>query len=96
MTLAYPVVFTQTNDEKDTYLVYIPDMNGVTEGYGFADAIRMARDYIGCVLYDKGEEEYPIPSKISDIDPSASEFADAGVSIVSAVDIDVAEKPVHG
>ena len=91
MTIAYPVIITQTNDEKDTYLVYIPDMDGATEGYGLADAIRMARDYIGCVLYDKEEKDYPKPSELTDIDVSAGEFFDAGQSIVSAVDIDVTE-----
>ena len=28
----YPVVFTETKDEKDTVLVYIPDFDGMTEG----------------------------------------------------------------
>ncbi|MBP5383542.1 MAG: type II toxin-antitoxin system HicB family antitoxin [Lachnospiraceae bacterium] len=91
MTIAYPVIFTQKNDEKDTYLVYIPDMNGVTEGYGLADAIRMARDYIGCMLYDKDEDQYPKPSRLEDIDPTAGVFFDAGKSVVSAVDIDIVE-----
>ena len=91
MTIAYPVVFTQTNDEKDTYLVYIPDMDGSTEGYGLADAIRMARDYIGCRLYSKDEKDYPVPSKMEDIDLAACEFSEAGKSILSAVDIDVEE-----
>jgi Uncharacterized conserved protein len=91
MTIAYPVIFTQTNDEKDTYLVYIPDMDGATEGYGLADAIHMARDYIGCTLYSKEEKDYPVPSKLTDIDPASGEFHDAGKSIVSAVDIDVTE-----
>ena len=91
MTLAYPVIFTQTNDEKDTYLVYIPDMDGTTEGYGLADAIRMARDYIGCRLYGKEEKDYPIPSEVGDIDPDSGEFSDAGHNMVSVVDIDVKE-----
>ena len=91
MTIAYPVIFTQTGDEKDTYLVYIPDMDGATEGYGLADAIHMARDYIGCQLYAKDEKDYPKPSMLADIDPDSSEFSDAGKSVVSAVDIDITE-----
>ena len=34
MTMVYPVIITQTNDEKNTCLVEIPDLNGMTEGYG--------------------------------------------------------------
>jgi len=30
--LIYPVIFTETKDEKDTVLVFIPDLNGMTEG----------------------------------------------------------------
>ena len=91
MIIAYPVIFTRTNDKKDTYLVYIPDLNGMTEGYGLADAIRMARDYIGCMLYNKNEKDYPIPSGLADIDPNSGVFADEGESVVSAVDIDITE-----
>ena len=50
MTVIYPVIFTRTNDETDTYLVSIPDIQGMTEGHGLADAISMAKDYIGNIL----------------------------------------------
>ena len=91
MILAYPVIFTKTGDKKDTYLVYIPDLDGATEGYGIADAIRMARDYIGSALYSKEEKSYPKPSALSKVDVSKSEFSDAGESIISIVDVDVEE-----
>ena len=91
MRIAYPVIFTQTGDKKDTYLVYIPDMDGATEGYGLPDAIHMARDYIGCMLYDKEENDYPVSTPISDIDPTKGIFNDSGKSIVSIVDIDIEE-----
>ena len=81
MIIAYPVIFTKTGDKKDTYLVYIPDFDGATEGYGIADAIRMARDYIGSSLYLKTEKEYP----------KASSVYDTGESIISIVDVDVEE-----
>ena len=87
MTMVYPVIITQTNDEKNTCLVEIPDLNGMTEGYGMADAIRMSRDYIGCSLYDKAENEYPKAS--ASFDPAKGRFADAGKSIVTLVDIDM-------
>lgn len=89
MTIAYPVIFTQTKDEKGTYLVYIPDMDGATEGYGIADAIHMARDYIGSLLYNKDPETIPRPSDLDEIDISKGEFYDTGKSFISMVDIDI-------
>ena len=89
MTVIFPVIFTQTGDKKNTVLVEIPDINGMTEGYGMADAIRMARDYIGETFYAVPDEEIPSPSKIEDIDVQKGMFADAGVSVVSYVDTDI-------
>lgn len=89
MTVIYPVVFTQTKDEKDTYLISIPDLNGMTEGFGLSDAIKMAKDYIGNALYLKNDDELSNGSDISKIDVSKSEFADYGVSFVSLVDVDI-------
>ena len=91
MILAYPVIFTKTGDKKDTYLVYIPDLDGATEGYGIADAIQMAREYIGCALYSREEKDYPKPCSISEVDIKKGEFYDAGESIVSIVDVDIEE-----
>lgn len=87
MKIIYPVIFTLTGDKKDTVLVEIPDLRGVTEGYGLADAISMARDYIGCALYDKSE--YPAASSLDSIDVTKSEFAHVGKPILSIVDIDI-------
>jgi len=89
MIVAYPALFTRTDDEKDTYLVYIPDIDGATEGYGLLDAIKMARDYIGGALYNKVEEEYPASTDIAKIDASCSEFKDEGETFVSMVDVDM-------
>ena len=91
MKIAYPAIFTQTNDKKDTYLVYIPDLDGATEGYGLANAIQMARDYIGCALYNKEQYDYPDPRRLKDVNPKDSEFYGEGESIVSLVDIDIEE-----
>lgn len=87
MTVVYPAIFTQTGDKKDTYLVSIPDINGATEGYGLADAIGMAKDYIGNALYNK--TELPAARTINDIDVQSSEFAQAGTSFVSLIDVDL-------
>ena len=87
--LVYPVIFTETKDEKDTILIYIPDLNGMTEGYGLANAIAMAKDYIGNFLYSKTDSDFPIPREIDDIKAESSVFADAGKSFVSLVDVDI-------
>ena len=89
MVVIYPVIFTATKDDKDTYLIYIPDINGMTEGYGLEDAYHMARDYMGCSFYDKSNDSLPEPSKLSEIDVSQGEFADAGDSFVTLVDFDI-------
>lgn len=89
MTLIYPVIFTATHDKNDTYLVEIPDIKGMTEGHGLEDAYRMARDYIGCALYDKPDNLIPEASVLSDIDVKKGEFAGEGDSFVSLVDLDL-------
>ena len=87
--MTYPVIFTQTNDEKKTVLVYVPDLDRATEGYGLDDAIKMARDLIGNMLLDTADEDFPKASEIDAVDVSKSEFADAGKSFVSLVDVDM-------
>lgn len=89
MAVFYPVIFTATRDEQDTYLVYIPDLDGTTEGYGLEDAVKMARDYIGCRLFDKPDSEIPKATDIKDIDAASGEFADAGDSFIAMVDLDL-------
>ena len=91
MTIIYPVIFTATHDKKDTYLIQIPDINGITEGFGLKDAVNMARDYIGCSLYDKEDDYLPTASSISEIDISKGEFTDSGESFISLVDLDLDE-----
>lgn len=89
MVVIYPVILTATKDEKDTYLIEIPDIKGMTEGYGIEDAYRMARDYMGCTFYDMSDNEIPKASSISDVDATSGEFADAGESFVTLVDLDL-------
>lgn len=87
--MTYPVIFTQTDDEKKTVLVYVPDLDRATEGYGLDDAIKMARDLIGNMLLDIAEADFPKASEIDAVDVSKSEFASAGKSFVSLVDVDM-------
>ena len=89
MTLVYPVIFTATHDKKDTYLVYIPDLKGMTEGYGLENAIHMARDYMGLALVDRNDSDIPAASALNEISISDSEFADSGESFVNLVDLDL-------
>ncbi len=93
MREVYPVIFTSLNDEKDTILIEVPDLGILTEGFGMADAIEMARDAIGLkgiCLEDNGEE-IPLPSAIGDIHINEGNFAEDGVGCVSLVDIDFTE-----
>ena len=90
MKSVYPVIFTRTNDEKDTVLVEVPDLEILTEGFGMADAIGMARDAIGLkgiTKEDKGEV-LKEPSRIGEVSVDKGTFAEHGESIVSMVDID--------
>lgn len=87
MIIKYPEILTKLNDAKDTYLIEIPDLKGMTEGYGLNDAIKMARDYIGCYCYDK--DDIPVASALNDIDISKGSFYKDGESEIILVDVDV-------
>lgn len=68
-SLVYQVVISFDENEKSKYkyLAYIPDIGGYTQGESLADAIAMARDYIGTYSLDN---ELPVPSKLKvDSDP---------------------------
>jgi predicted RNase H-like HicB family nuclease len=93
MKNVYPVIFTQTNDEKDTVLISVPDLEILSEGYGMTDAVEMARDAIGAtgLTFEDMGKDIPKPSKMGMVDVSNSEFADCGDSFISLVDIDFTE-----
>ncbi|MFT8459944.1 MAG: hypothetical protein ABF695_12230 [Liquorilactobacillus ghanensis] len=46
--MTYPIVISHENEAPNipSYLVYIPDLDGYTEGYSLSDAINMAIDYV--------------------------------------------------
>lgn len=93
MERVYPVIFTKTNDDKDTVLIEVPDLGILTEGYGMTNAIYMARDAIGLHGITKEGMGISIAEArdIKEIDLSKAEFADSGESCVSFVDIDFDE-----
>lgn len=89
MTVVYPVIFTETKDKKNTVLVYIPDIDRSTEGYEVADAITMAKDCIGNMLFDVPDSEIPPESKIDKVSIDSSPFYYEGKSFVSLVDVNL-------
>lgn len=91
MTVVYPVIFTATHDKEDTYLIYIPDIDGATEGYGLKDAYNMARDYMGCTFFDKDDDALPEPSNITEVNIADGKFYGEGESFVSLVDLNLTE-----
>lgn len=93
MKYVYPVIFTQLHDDKDTVLIEVPDLEILTEGFGMADAVCMARDAIGLKgtsMEDAGIN-IPAPREYDSIDVTAGTFAEEGTGCVSLVDIDFAE-----
>ncbi|MFR4352456.1 MAG: type II toxin-antitoxin system HicB family antitoxin [Roseburia sp.] len=93
MKKVYPVIFTALNDENDTVLIEVPDLGIMTEGYGMADAVYMARDAIGLkgIYHEDEGRDLPEPSGIQDIDADTGAFAEEGKGYVSLVDIDFVE-----
>lgn len=93
MKNVYPVIFTQLDDKKETVLVEIPDWSIMTEGYGMADAMYMARDAIGLkgIKYEDDGRDIPEPSDLRALDVSKGTFASEGESFASLVDVDFAE-----
>lgn len=93
MKYAYPVIFTRTEDEKDTILIEVPDLEILTEGFGVADSIEMARDAIGIsgITLEDMNQLIPQPSEMKEITVEKSGFASKEKSYVSLVDVDFAK-----
>lgn len=63
-TYVYPVYITYDPDKTECdYLVYIPDMDGYTQGHDLAECIEIARDYIG--NYIISVNEIPKPDSVN-------------------------------
>ena len=84
----YPTILTQTDDR--TVLIEVPDMEILTQGKDYADAIMMARDAIGLkgISMEDAGEKLPEPSDLSSVHPDKGTFADEGKGIVTLVDVD--------
>lgn len=86
----YPVIFTKT---ADCVLVEVPDLQILTEGKDYANAIEMARDAIGLkgISLEDARMDIPEASGIDEIDVQKGTFAEEGKGVVSFVDIDFLE-----
>lgn len=93
MKKVYPVIFTKTMDKKDTILIEVPDLKILTEGFGTANAIDMARDAIGLegITREDRKEALTEPSDIDKISIEQGTFYKEGPGYVSLVDVDFSE-----
>ncbi len=93
MKSVYPVIFTPLNDEKDTILIEVPDLEILSEGFGMANAMEMARDAIGLKGICREDEgrKLPEPSMMDEIDVTKGTFAEEGKSFLSLIDVDFTE-----
>ncbi len=79
----FPVLFTEV---EGTILVEVPDLEILTQGKDFPDAIKMARDAIELMCVDlEDSEEIPKGRDISELQGT---FSKEGKTVVSLVDFD--------
>ena len=95
MKVTYPVIFTEVDTN---ILIEVPDLGILTQANdekkkkaSMAEAIMMARDAIGisCIEAEDNDVKFNEASLLSQIDISKGTFADAGVGMVSLVDVDL-------
>ncbi len=97
MKQVYPVFIVNTNDgSKHPFLVCVPDMEILTEGDNFVDAIQMARDAIGVtgISMEDNKEKLPIPSdQTKAIERVRQDIEDIDFSkgVLTYVDVDFSE-----
>lgn len=95
MKIAYPTIFTEV---ETNILIEVPDLGILTEANSegkpkkdLADAVAMARDAIGlhCIYMEDEGKDLVNPSKIQEIDVTASTFYEDGKTFASIVDVDL-------
>ncbi|MCM1037976.1 MAG: type II toxin-antitoxin system HicB family antitoxin [Roseburia sp.] len=97
MKQVYPTFIVNANDDSEhPFLVCVPDMEILTEGDTFADAIEMARDAIGVagISMEDNKEELPLPSDQADAMEKVKrdiEDIDFSAGILTYVDVDFSE-----
>ncbi|MCM1268515.1 MAG: type II toxin-antitoxin system HicB family antitoxin [Bacteroidales bacterium] len=98
MKQVYPTFIFDTKDGSEhPFLVCVPDMDILTEGNSFADAIEMARDAIGLtgISMEDHKEELPIPSDqtaaLEKVKRNTENLIDFSQGILTYVDVDFTE-----
>jgi predicted RNase H-like HicB family nuclease len=97
MKQVYPTFILNVNDNSEhPFLVCVPDMDILTEGGSFADAIEMARDAIGVtgISMEDNKEELPAPSEQNVAIEKAKQYSediDFSSGILTYVDVDFTE-----
>jgi predicted RNase H-like HicB family nuclease len=97
MKQVYPTFIIDTNDNSEyPFLVCVPDMEIVTEGNSFANAIEMARDAIGLagITMEDKQRELPTPSKKNDAIEKTRQYVDDvdfAQGVLTYVDVDFTE-----
>ena len=71
MTYTYPAVFMKKS-KNESYEIYFPDLDRITNGNGLDEGIAMATDMLAMSLYaiTKNNDNIPNPTQINSIDPS--------------------------
>ena len=82
--VVYPVII-DTEPENDYYMVEIPTVSGFTQGKSIADAIEMAREYIGEIAVELAQDEQDLPDSVYDLPQVGNQY------VVTLVDVNVAE-----
>lgn len=97
MKQVYPTFIVNTNDgSPHPFLVCVPDMDILTEGDTFADAIEMARDAIGLtgISMEDNKEELPVPSgqeaAVAKVKQDTEDI-DFSKGVLTYVDVDFSE-----
>ena len=93
MRYVYPAILTPLNDERNTILIEVPDLELLTEGFGKEDAVRMTQDAIclKCMSLEEKELEIPKPRKVPEIEIAKGTFAEAGKGYILLVEVDIEE-----
>jgi predicted RNase H-like HicB family nuclease len=97
MKRVYPTFIVDTNNNSEyPFLVCVPDMEIVTEGSSFANAIEMARDAIGLagISMEDNKEVLPVPSEQNVAAEKVKKYSDDidfTKGILIYVDIDFTE-----
>lgn len=97
MKQVYPTFIVNTGDDSQhPFLVCVPDMDVLTEGDSFVDAIEMARDAIGLagISMEDNKEELPMPSEQTIAIEKVGKYAedvDFAKGILTYVDVDFSE-----